>query len=76
MDVLEVFHHEQVAVVELNVEDLLGPSVSDFEGSARAKAEARDAACVNSRLVVPVPSHGVLPVSVSIDQDTVVRRAC
>ena len=52
-----------------------GAPISDFEGAARAQAQAGDARGVNLLLVVSVPSHRVLAVAVAVHQDGVELEA-
>ena len=59
-------------MAQLDVEDLPGPSVANFEGPGRPQTQARDAGGVDFRFVVSVPTHAVLSIAVPIHQHTVV----
>ena len=66
--VLQVLHDEQVTVVQGHKPFLLRGAVSDYEVPRGSKAHAGDARRINFGFVVAVPSHGVLAVSVLIEE--------
>ena len=65
---LHVFHDQEVAVAEADHPFLLGLPVPNGEVPRRSKRNAGDAGRVNFGFVVAVPPHGVLPVSVLVEE--------
>ncbi len=66
--VLQILHDEQVPMVQVNEPLLLRGAMPYHKIPRGSKAHAGDAAGINFRLVVAVPAHGVLPMSVLIEQ--------
>ena len=66
--VLQVLHDEQVAVVQVHEPLLLRGAMPDDKIPRGPEAYAGNAAGIDFGLVVAVPPHGVLPVSVLIEE--------
>ena len=57
---------------QINVNDLLGPSIAKPKRSRCAQTQTCDVAWINVPFIVAVPPHGVLSISVSIDQHPII----
>ena len=66
--VLQILHHKQVAMVQVNEPLLLRGAMPDDKIPRRPEAHAGDAAGIDFGFVVAVPPHGVLPVSVLVEE--------
>ena len=66
--VLQVLHDEQVAVVQVHEPFLFRGAMPYDEVPRGPKAHAGDAAGINFGFVVAVPTHGVLTVSVLVEE--------
>ena len=71
---LKVFHDEQIAVVQFDVDHRFGSPVAHLEGPRGPQAEAGNARLIDFGFVVTVPPHAVLSIAVPVDQDAVVRK--
>ena len=66
--VLQILHHKQVAMVQVNEPFFLRGAMPDDEVPRGPEAHAGDAAGVDFGFVIAVPTHGVLTVSVLVEE--------
>jgi len=66
--VLQILHHKQVAMVQVNEPFFLRGAMPDDKIPRGPEAHAGDAAGIDFGFVVAVPPHGVLTVSVQVEE--------